>query len=90
MTILPLLSKVHEGVIYEQGFNYFEPFFNKILCGYKKVHNMQHAVFELLTWWQNSLDRSWFVGSTLMDLSKSYDCLPHDLLLAKLQAYSFS
>ena len=58
MSISPLLSKVYEGVIYEQVFNYFEPFFNKILCGYRKVHNMQHAVFKLLTSWQNSLDRS--------------------------------
>ena len=37
-----------------------------------------------------SFYRDRFVGSILMDLSKAYDCLPHDLLLAKLQAYGFS
>ena len=25
-----------------------------------------------------------------MDLSKAYDCLPHDLMVAKLEAYSIS
>ena len=37
--------------------------------------------------WQEELDKRGFVGTILMDLSKAYDCLPHDLLVAKLEAY---
>ena len=33
------------------------------------------------------LDSRGFIGTILMDLSKAYDCLPHDLLIAKLEAY---
>ena len=40
VTTLPLLSKVNEiRVIYEQASNYFEPFFNEILRGFRKAHN---------------------------------------------------
>ena len=39
--------------------------------------------------WQKCLDKSWVVGTVLMDPSKAYDCLPHELLLAKLSAYGF-
>ena len=90
VSILPLLSKVYERVIYEQTSYYFEPSFNEILCGFRKAHSTQHGLFKLLTSCQNSLDRSGFVCSILIDLSKAYDCLPHDLLLAKLQAYGLS
>ena len=90
MSILPLLLKVYERVIYEQASNYFEPFFNEILCEFRKEHSTQHPLFKLLNSWQNSLDRGGCVGSILMDLSKAYDSLPQNLLLAKLQAYGFS
>ena len=90
MSILPRLLKVYERLIHEQAPNCFESFFNKILCGYRKAPSRQHALFELLTSWQTLLNRGEFVGSILMDFSKAYGCIKHDLLLAKLQACSFS
>ena len=40
--------------------------------------------------WKQALDNNMYVGAILMDLSKAFDCLTYDLLLAKLQAYGVS
>ena len=40
--------------------------------------------------WKTSLDNGENIGAILMDLSKAFDCIKHDLLLAKLNAYGFS
>ena len=37
--------------------------------------------------WKRVLDNGCICGALLTDLSKAFDCLPHDLLLAKLHAY---
>ena len=39
--------------------------------------------------WRNSMDQGKFFGALLTDLSKAFDCLPHDLLVAKLSACGF-
>ena len=39
---------------------------------------------------KESLDKGFVAGALLMDLSKAFDCIPHDLLVAKLHAYGIS
>ena len=43
----------------------------------------------LIEEWIEKLDKGCFAGAILMDLSKASDCIPHDLLIAKLNAYGF-
>ena len=56
------------------------------------VHSILYLTFYLLSNilfnWQNCLDKSGVVGAILMDLSKTFNCLPNDLIIAKLHAYS--
>ena len=87
VSILPLLSKVYEKVIYNQLPDYSESFLNNIVCGFGKAHSTQHVLFKLLQSWQQVLDNGGFIGTILMDLSKAYDCIPHNLLIAELECY---
>ena len=65
-----------------------EKFLNQLLCGLSKAYSTQHALFRSIQSLQKELDESEFVGTILMDLSKAYDCLPHNLMVAKLEAGS--
>ena len=69
---------------------FIESKLSKKLCGFRKRYSTQHALLLLLKNWQEGLNKKEKIGTLLMDLSKAYDCIPHDLLIAKLEAYMAS
>ena len=56
---------------------------------YRESYNTQHVLIRLNEEWRKSLDSNYFIGAVLMDLSKAFDCIRHDLVRAKLAAYGF-
>ena len=80
-------QKYLKKAIYDQLYVYSENFLSELLCGFRKAHSTQHALFRLIQKWQTELDSGGYVGTTLIDLSKAYDCFSHDFLIAKLEAY---
>ena len=64
-------------------------YFSPHLSAYRVSYNTQHVLLRLIKEWQTSVDNNFLVGAVLMDLSKAFDCIPHDLLTAKLASYGF-
>ena len=63
---------------------------NPNLCGYRKGFSTQHALISMLEKWKQQLDKKGYAGAVLMDLSKAFDCINHELLIAKLDAYGLT
>jgi hypothetical protein len=90
VSILPYISKIFEKAINEQLADFFNGIFNPFLSAFRPGHGCQTTLIRLVEDWRSALDRHEYVAAILMDLSKAFDCLPHDLLLSKLSAYGLS
>ena len=53
---------------------------------YRSGYSTNHAFIQLIENWIHALDNNLFTGAVLMDLSKEFYYIPHDLLIAKLHA----
>ena len=90
LSILSALPKIFERIISAQFNQFMAGMLSSLLSGFRQGYSTQHAPFRVVEKWKKHLDRMGIVGTILMDLSKAYDCIPHDLLIAKLEAYGFN
>ena len=90
VSILTAIQKIHEDLMNDQSYAYFEGTFEELLSAFRKKYSCQSLLTKLVDDWKISLDSNQVVGADFMDVSKAFDCLPHSLIIAKLQAYGLS
>ena len=76
-----------ERIMFKQMSEMFESsVFSKYQCGFRKGFSAQHCLVSMLEKWKSATDNKKSFEAVLTDLSKAFDCLSHDLLIAKLNA----
>ena len=68
---------------------YINNFLSPYLCGCRKDFSTQLTLLSLIEKWKKVVDNEGFGVDVLMDLSKAFDTINHDLLIEKIQAYGF-
>ena len=86
-SILVTLDKVFEKCLARQLSDYFRSILSPFLSAYRRNYSCEGVPLSLIEDWRNALENKCFVGAVSVDLSKAYDMISRDLLLAKLAAY---
>ena len=89
MSMLSAISKIFERLISKQICLYAYRLLPNLLCAFREGYSAEHAPFRLTEICHKALANGMVVEMVLMDLSKAYDCIPYELLIAKLEAYGF-
>ena len=88
VSILPVISKIYERLMYGQIYEYFDQIFSKFQCGFRKGFSTQNRLLYMIELERIFRSRAHY-GALLTDLSKAFDCIMHDLLIVKIQPYGF-
>ena len=83
-SVLLKRAKIYEMFAKNLLVSNIEEFFSPFLAAYRKSYSTQHVLIRMVEEWKENLDNNLIVGAVLTGISKAFDCIPHDLLIAKL------
>ena len=89
VSLLNIFTKIYERFIHE-NVTIVDTVLSKFISAYRKPYSSNHVLVRLIESSKKSLDQKKFVGAVLMDLSKAFDSIPHDLLIEKIRSNGFS
>ena len=87
VSVLPAISKRFEKVMFEQLYVSFASILSLNMSGFLKEHSCATALIKLTDDWRSALDEKKEMGVIAIDLSKAFNCICHNLLLAMVKAY---
>lgn len=92
ISVLPVLNKIVERVIYKRIVEFVEPIASKSLLynfqfGFRQKSGTENAATELVNEISQALDNKKIVSAVFMDLRKAFDLVDHEALLNVLEKY---
>ena len=89
VSILSNIFKIIERGLYDQIQVFLDSLPFKYQCEFRRGYNAQYCLITLTENWKKSVDNGRAFGALFTDLSKAFDFLSHEFLIAKLDTYGF-